>query len=424
MKKLLLFLIMCSTTLVSAQNNTSLNFTSSSSPYVYLPTSVGWNNLSGLSFGVWFKFSNNGTYMVDLSDGTCDNCWAHRYGFGASLDSSTFGFGVEGSSSVTMNRLEVSQTQLDTGWNNAVITMSTSQSIGKLYLNGVLVDSSSISSSGGALTLGTGNNNSKILGKRSSLTPSSRHYSGYLDQFSIWDKALSQSEVSYYYQFACLDGTESGLLYAWDFDEGTGSSSYDVKNSTIATLVNSPLWANTKPNVQCCSDSILIQAQSGIFTTVPGIAHFTSAHSDTSATYQWQQNNGTGWTNLNDIGIYSGTTTDSLVLTGITTSLNGYGYRCIIDACTMDTTDVAFLTVVDNVGIEESAAALTISPNPTSGLIYVDIKANYSVYNMTGQKVAEGKTEGQIDLSNLPTGSFQLILSTEEGTTTHTIQKI
>ncbi|MDA9052024.1 T9SS type A sorting domain-containing protein [Schleiferiaceae bacterium] len=57
-------------------------------------------------------------------------------------------------------------------------------------------------------------------------------------------------------------------------------------------------------------------------------------------------------------------------------------------------------------------------------MIYVNIKSNYSVYSMAGQKVAEGTTEGQIDISNLPTGSYQLILITEEGTTTHTIQKI
>ena len=173
-----------------------------------------------------------------------------------------------------------------------------------------------------------------------------------------------------------------------------------------------------------CKDSILSEPTSNTFQTIPGTAHFTTIHSDTSAAFQWQQNIGTGWTNLNDFGIYSGTTTDSLALTGITTSLNGYGYRCIIDASCMDTTDVAFLTVVDNVGIEESAAALTISPNPTSGLIYVDMKANYSVYNSTGQKVAEGKTEGQIDLSILPTGSYQLILITEEAITACTIQKI
>lgn len=173
-----------------------------------------------------------------------------------------------------------------------------------------------------------------------------------------------------------------------------------------------------------CSDTIQSEPMSNTFPTVPGTAHFVTSHSDSTATYQWQQNNGTGWTNLSDFGVYSGTTTDSLVLTGITTSLNSYGYRCIIDACTMDTTDVAFLTVVDNVGIEETTTSLSVSPNPTYGLIYVNIKANYIVYSMTGQKVSEGKTEGQINISNLPTGSYQLILITEEKTTSHTIQKI
>ena len=57
-------------------------------------------------------------------------------------------------------------------------------------------------------------------------------------------------------------------------------------------------------------------------------------------------------------------------------------------------------------------------------MIYVNIKSNYSVYSMAGKKVEEGTTEGQIDISNLPSGSYQLILITEEGTTTHNIQKI
>ena len=175
-----------------------------------------------------------------------------------------------------------------------------------------------------------------------------------------------------------------------------------------------------------CSDSTTYQPQSNTFQTVPGKAHFVTSHSDTSATYQWQQNNGTGWTNLSDFGIYSGTTTDSLVLTGITTSLNSYGYRCIIDACTMDTTDVAYLTVVDNVGIDEDEATITIAPNPTSGILTIGLNsaAVYKVYNVNGQVVAKGKTDGQIDLTNLPSGSYQLILDSEEGSTVHSIQKI
>ena len=258
-----------------------------------------------------------------------------------------------------------SSINLDTAWHHVVVVDSLS--ITKLYVDGSLFTSFS---SGGNSNCYYNSNYFLIGGGADG-----QYVTGKVDDVGVWKRALSASEV----------------------------------NNLYTAIV--------------CSDSIITHPLSSNNQTIPGTTYFTTAHSDTSATFQWQQNNGAGWTNLSDFGIYSGTTTDSLVLTGITTSLNGYGYRCVIDACTMDTTDVAFLTVVDNVGIEESAKLLTVSPNPTSGLIYVDIKANYSVYNMTGQKVAEGKTEGQIDLSNLPTGSFQLILITEEGTTTHTIQK-
>ena len=175
-----------------------------------------------------------------------------------------------------------------------------------------------------------------------------------------------------------------------------------------------------------CSDSIIGHPTSSTFQTSPGTAYFLTSHSDTSATYQWQQNTGTSWTNLSDFGIYSGTTTDSLVMTGITTALNGYVYRCVIDACTMDTTDVAFLTVVDNVGIDEDEATITIAPNPTSGILTIGLNsaAEYKVYNVNGRVVAKGNTDGLIDLTNLPSGSYQLILDSEDVSTVHSIQKI
>ena len=79
-----------------------------------------------------------------------------------------------------------------------------------------------------------------------------------------------------------------------------------------------------------------------------------------------------------------------------------------------------------SIGIAEDDKTISIAPNPTSGMLKIGVQntAEYKVYNMNGQKVAEGKTEGQIDISNLPTGSYQLILTSEESTTIHTVQKI
>lgn len=175
-----------------------------------------------------------------------------------------------------------------------------------------------------------------------------------------------------------------------------------------------------------CLDTIRTNPVSNTFLTVPGVAYFTTEHSDTNATYQWQQNDGTGWTNLSDFGIYSGTTTDSLVLTGITSSMNGYGYRCIIDACSMDTTDVAFLTVENNIGLEEINESIVVSPNPTSGALSINLTsaAEYTLYNVAGQVVAQGKTNGILDITPLPAGSYQLVLTSEGRTSKHSVQKL
>ena len=175
-----------------------------------------------------------------------------------------------------------------------------------------------------------------------------------------------------------------------------------------------------------CFDTIQQQPQSNTFYTVPGDAYFTVIHSDTTANYQWQEDTGTGWSDLSDQGIYSGTATDSLILTGITASLNGYEYRCLVDACSMDTTDLATLTVVDNIGIGEVLTDVVVSPNPTSGIlnIVVNSLSEYEVFNINGQRVAQGNTEGQIDITNLPTGSYQIIITNDDGRSTHTIQKI
>jgi hypothetical protein len=412
MKKLLLFLIMCSTTLVSAQSVPS-----------YIPTNglIGFwgfdNNLADSStygndlFGTSYSFTtdrnqtplsaiqiSSKTGSVYVSDSVFNpniftisawvkvtSSWNYTTFNILSMGTSTIGDGVRllynhtGSYYEVLGQLGYGSTQTTsnvretivpsfTNWLHVAFTNDGNQQ--NLYIDGALVETgnntSNISFTNTLLSIGShANSNNGTLPNRQ------------MDDVAIWNYAMDSIQIG------------------------------NIFNEVII-----------------CNDSISTNPNSATFQTVPGTAHFVTSHSDSSATYQWQQNNGTGWTNLSDFGIYSGTTTDSLVLTGITTTLNGYGYRCIIDACTMDTTDVAFLTVVDNIGIEESAKSLTVSPNPTSGLIYVDIKANYSVYSMTGQKVAEGKTEGQIDISNLPTGSYQLILSTEEGTTTHTIQKI
>ena len=130
---------------------------------------------------------------------------------------------------------------------------------------------------------------------------------------------------------------------------------------------------------------------------------------------------------LTDNFQFTGTDKDSLFISNITAPMNNYSFRCLLSGCLSDTSSIVSLTVIDGIGLDESLIIEgSFYPNPTSGLINLDVEleAEYYVYNINGQIVAKGKTEGQIDITNLPTGSYQLIITNEDGRSVHTIQKI
>jgi len=64
--------------------------------------------------------------------------------------------------------------------------------------------------------------------------------------------------------------------------------------------------------------------------------------------YQWQENTGSNWIDLQNNDIYSGVTNDTLTIHDVPLSFNGYTYRCVLtaDNCT-EITDVALLEVAE-----------------------------------------------------------------------------
>ena len=63
-------------------------------------------------------------------------------------------------------------------------------------------------------------------------------------------------------------------------------------------------------------------------------------------TYQWQENTGNGWNNLQNNSTYSGVNSDTLNIYDVPLSFDGFTYRCLLSAgnCS-DTTQVALLEV-------------------------------------------------------------------------------
>ena len=257
------------------------------------------------------------------------------------------------------------------GWNHFVFVYSSTfgsnvTSI-MVYQNGQLL-SNLINVGFSNITLNTTSGFPLSIGKNFN-TAFQAPFDGKLDDFGFWNRALAPSEIEVLF-LSCNDSLQSQPI---DF-----------------TAYASTGWANFK-----CKST------------------------DTAATFQWQQSSGAGWIDLTNLGNYSGATSDSLVITGVTSSMNNYGYRCIVASCTTDTSDVAVLTVTNGIGLGESKLdKLTISPNPTNGFISLNtvVLGTYELLTLDGRILESGTAKKEYDLSVYPKGVYHLRLSTDEGT--------
>ncbi|PZR20368.1 MAG: hypothetical protein DI539_11065 [Flavobacterium psychrophilum] len=81
-----------------------------------------------------------------------------------------------------------------------------------------------------------------------------------------------------------------------------------------------------------------------------------SVTASNAANYKWQVSTGASYSDINDGGVYSGTTTPTLTITGATAGMNGYSYRArLINGSCTDNSIGATLTV-------NTAAAVTSNP--------------------------------------------------------------
>lgn len=157
--------------------------------------------------------------------------------------------------------------------------------------------------------------------------------------------------------------------YQWQVNTGNGWAM--VNNSTVYSGANTN-WlhltnvdtSHNNNRYRCiayneCFDSTISDSAQLKVSILPAIikqpqdntvcansnTFFSIATSDTSIKYQWQMNDGTGWNNVVNTSIYQGATTDTLSITGATTALTGYRYRCVAgDVCTL-VSDSAVLNV-------------------------------------------------------------------------------
>jgi hypothetical protein len=136
-----------------------------------------------------------------------------------------------------------------------------------------------------------------------------------------------------------------------------------------------------------------------------------------SNTFQWQQNNGTGFADLSNAGSYSGVKTNLLNISNTSSTINNSYYRCIIkNGNCQDTSNTVTLMVGSSTGINSvfnNNSNVVVSPNPSNGIVTFSYpEANHAseitIFNMLGAKIYEGglQTKSLIDLTNHESGLY------------------
>lgn len=307
---------------------------------------VARNYQTAFSLSIWFKPSNSSQYnpLVDAFDANWE----------VQLKNTSPDY-VSFITSSNYQEFISTQTTTTNNWYHLVCTYSSNTVT--FYLNGNQTDQFTVNPL-------PSNNGNYYFG--ASITGADQFYIGTLDDIGIWNRALTQSEVT------------------------------DLYNSCSLTIT-------AQPNNQTL--------------TINSNAQFIVESSDSNAVFQWQTNLGVGYQNLNSVGQYSGASNDTLIVSNVTLSNNNQLFRSIITSgsCS-DTSNVAVLTVNNNVGINEASQdkLFYVFPNPAKSVINVKadsklIGSVYSIYDNTGRVVLTEKLNAEsttIELGNLTGGIY------------------
>jgi PKD repeat protein len=199
-----------------------------------------------------------------------------------------------------------------------------------------------------------------------------------------------------------------GLTYAWDFGDGNTSTAANPSHTYAAEGVYNVCLITTS---YCGTSDTICQSVTAcavpVVNTDPVAAllcegtdtSFTVAASGTGITYQWQEDQGAGFTDLSASATYVGVNTATLTIDAAMAAMNNYQYRCIVTGtCGGDTS---------------AAALLSVNPAPVAGLSALPhLCADYAAITLNegspagGTYSGTGVSSGMFDPGVSGSGSF------------------
>jgi len=154
-------------------------------------------------------------------------------------------------------------------------------------------------------------------------------------------------------------------------------------------------------------------------TCVGGNSGFYCGASGSGITYQWQVDNGTGFVNIVNNSTYQGTTNELLLLSNITSTMNGYKYRCIVSGYCPP-------SVNSNFGVLNVGIAPNILLHPADTNVCIGTQAKFKIQasgtnityqwqcdNATGvfSNIANSSTYSGTNTSTLTIANTQIIMN-------------
>ncbi|MEP7377463.1 MAG: T9SS type A sorting domain-containing protein [Chitinophagaceae bacterium] len=156
--------------------------------------------------------------------------------------------------------------------------------------------------------------------------------------------------------------------------------------SPNATSNNANLTVNSAPS---------ITGQPSSASVCAGSNRIFSITANNATGYQWQVDNGGGYTSVTNGGVYSGATTNTLTITGATAGMNGYAYRCVTTgSCTPNANSNGVLLTVN------AAPAITGQPSGSSVCSGNNTSFSVSASNATGYQWQVDNGGGYTSVAN------------------------